>query len=162
MNLLKLGQVFVVALSLAACGGTQESGSCGRECPGHGAGGESECGGHGGEHGMGAEGEAALPPTLAAFHETVAPVWHSEPGAGRATLACNAAAQLRERAGAVQSGEPPAGADAAAWTPATGALVTSTDALVAACTAQGADVEVKLTAVHEAFHGLVQQARAHH
>ena len=162
MNLLKLGQALVLSLSLVACGGAQSEGDCGGDCAGHSAGGEGDCGreGHGGEGEH--EGEAALPPTLAGFHETIAPVWHSEPGAGRATLACGAAATLRERAGAVQSGEAPAGVDAAAWTPAATALVTATDALAATCTAQGTDVEAKLTAVHEAFHALVQQTRAEH
>jgi hypothetical protein len=172
MNLRTLAQVLVLSLSFAACGGHHGEGDCEGDCAGHSAGGENEgdCGGHreGGEgrhEGRGEHegaGEASLPPTLAGFHETVAPVWHSEPGAGRATLACGAAAQLRERAGAVQSGEVPAGVDAAAWTPAAATLVTTADALVATCTAQGADVEAKLTSLHEAFHALVMQARAEH
>ncbi len=164
MNLQKLAQVLVLSFALAACGGGGHGeGDCGGDC-GHSSGGEGDCNHQGGEHGghEGGEAEVALPPAVAAFHETVAPVWHSEPGAGRATLACGAAANLRERAGALQTAEAPTGVDAAAWTAASATLVTSTDELAATCTAQGADVEAKLTSVHEAFHALVQQVRAVH
>lgn len=164
MNLRKLSQVVVLSasLSLVACGGGAAQGHgeghCEGEC-------EGDCAGHteGGEaHGAAAQGEehGALPPTIAAFHSAIAPVWHSEAGASRAAQACTAAASLREHAGSAQSAEAPAGTDATAWSAATAALVSSTDALVATCTAQGTDVEAKLTAVHEAFHALVEQVRA--
>jgi len=149
MNLRKLAQV-VVSLSLAACGGGAA---------------EEHSGAHGGNHGAnggGGEQHAALPPTLDAFHDVLAPAWHSEPGATRSTEACTAAPSLRERAAVVQSDAAPEGVDAAAWTEATAALVANTDALVATCAEQGADGEARLAAVHEAFHALVEQVRGGH
>lgn len=177
MNLRNLSGVVVlsVSLSVAACGGGGHGeGNCEGSCE-RSSGGEGDCGGdcqgncehhgegHGHGHGRGGgEAAEALPPTLDAFHTTLGPVWHLEPGAGRATQACTAAATLRENAGGVQSGAAPEGTDAAAWTAGSAALVAATDALVATCGAQGTDVEAKLTAVHEAFHALVAQARPEH
>lgn len=150
MTLRKLALVLVASLSLAACGGgaAEEHGG--------------EHGGHHGEHGGGGEHHAALPPALDAFHDVLAPAWHSEPGATRSTEACTAAPTLRERAGTVQSDAAPEGVDAAAWTEATAALIANTEALVATCAEQGADGEAKLSAVHEAFHALVEQVRGGH
>ena len=128
---------------------------------GHGEGHRGE-GHHGDEHGCRREDGDAFPPAIGAFHAVIAPVWHSAPGAGRATLACEAAASLRERAGEVKTAEAPARADAAAWSAAGVRLVASTDALAATCAAHGADVEAKLTSVHEAFHAFMEQLHAIH
>jgi hypothetical protein len=150
MNLRKLALVLVASLSLAACGGGAAEEHVGPP------------GGQHGEYGGGGEHDAALPATLDAFHDVLAPAWHSEPGATRSTAACTAAPSLRERAGTVQSDAAPEGVDAAAWTEATAALVSTSDALVATCAEQGADGEAKLGAVHEAFHALLEQVRGGH
>lgn len=92
------------------------------------------------------------------FHEVIAPVWHSEPGAKRVEAACSSAAKLKERAGTL--GTPPAAAekDAAGWKKDVDAMVVDIDALVASCAAAGRpDVEPVLARVHDGFHKLMER-----
>jgi hypothetical protein len=150
-------------------GGEQPCGDqCERPCAGHegehGEHGEGHHGeGHGGEHhGEGHHGEGhhpQMPASLTALHDVLRPVWHSEPGAARAGLACTNAARLDTESRAVAAAAAPAGVDAAAWRTAATQLTTTCAALVAECSASGPAVESKLTTYHDAFHGLVDLAR---
>lgn len=115
--------------------------------------------GHGGGEGHGHPAHSAFPAEVAAFHDVLRPVWHSEPGAGRDARACTEAATLRTRAAAVGAAAAPANArDAAAWSTRTGQLTAAAEALVQGCgaTPRG-DVAGQLEALHTAFHALVEQ-----
>jgi len=145
-----LVSVLVVAAGAGlGCGGERIEADHEHEGEGH-EGGEAEGEAHH-EHGN-------LPPALASFHEAIAPVWHSDPGAVRIGLACDNAATLRERAAAVSAEAPPAGQDADAWQAAAASLTAATDALATECgSPEHAAVEDELTAVHQAFHGLIER-----
>lgn len=104
---------------------------------------------HHGEH------HPALPPVLAPLHGVLAPVWHSEPGATRAGLACTNAAQLEQESRTVAAAAVPEGVDAAAWAAGTEALTAGVSALVAECGAAGPAVEERLSTYHDAFHVLL-------
>jgi hypothetical protein len=113
---------------------------------------------HEGEHhGEGHHGQ--MPASLASLHGVLRPVWHSEPGAARAGLACTNASRLDTESRAVAAAAAPAGVDAAAWSAAATQLTTTCAALVAECSASGPAVEAKLSTYHDAFHALVDLAR---
>lgn len=119
---------------------------------------------HGGEHGEMMGMMASLPPSVAAFHEVIRPVWHAEPGAARDANACAQSTTLRLRADAVVAEPVPeaARADAPGWQAATGALQQSSVALVAACEATPrVGVTERLTALHTAFHALMERVGMH-
>jgi hypothetical protein len=100
----------------------------------HDGGGKHEGGGH--------EDHGKMKPELHAFHETLAPIWHSSPGTERVTKACGGQADLSAKAAAVGDAE----------------LTAATDAVKTACGAPDKkDVETKLTTVHERFHKLAEQ-----
>ena len=128
------------------------------DCPCHR--GEGAEHGERGEHGEGGEhrGEPEnLPPAVAAFHEAMGPVWHSEPGAARGALACQSSAAFTERARAVSAEAAPAGADAAAWQTAAVSLSQAVAALATECgTPAHANAEQRLSAMHDAFHALTE------
>jgi hypothetical protein len=136
---------------------------CERPCDGE----EAEEGHHEGEHHAHGEGgehhgeghHAQMPASLATLHGVLRPVWHSEPGAARAGLACTNASRLDTESRAVAAAAAPAGVDAAAWSAAATQLTTTCAALVAECGASGAAVEAKLSTYHDAFHALVELAR---
>lgn len=116
----------------------------------------------GGEHGHHHE----LPAPVTAYHDVLAPLWHSDAGAARDTRTCEQAATLGERATAVHAMPVPERAQAqeAAWRSAVTQLVTTTTALGAACgaTPRG-DIAAALGAVHTAFHGLLEPlGQGHH
>lgn len=127
---------------LSACGG---GGSSAAEPEPQGeAGGEEHAGHH-----------PAIPAVLSPLHGVLAPVWHSEPGATRAGLACTNAAQLEQESRTVAAATVPEGVDAAAWGAGTEALTAGVSALVAECGASGPAVEERLSAYHDAFHVLL-------
>jgi hypothetical protein len=153
-----LGWALVGALVGVGCGGgSAESTEAQSQSDEH-AGGEQA-----GEHHEG-EGEgdehAGLPPSVEAFHSAMAPVWHSEAGESRASLACENAGTLVERADGITTSAMPEGVDQSGWATATSALVSAAADLNTACEAGGADAEAKLSAVHDAFHAVVDQLRA--
>lgn len=107
-----------------------------------------------------------MPAQVTAFHDVLAPVWHSDAGAARDDRACQQAATYRERASAVTAMPVPAAAQAnsAAWTAAAAQLSARSEALATACgaTPRG-DVNAALTELHTAFHGLMEPlGRGHH
>lgn len=146
----------IASLAIAACGGSTQSNtnptqSTATSASTTASGGEQ----HGEHHGQG-EHRHNLSPALHAMHEVLRPVWHSEPGPGRDTRACEQAATLRERAGAAQTETLPADAPAnSAETRA--ALVQAAQALVDECAGPRADVNGKLTALHTAFHATFER-----
>lgn len=115
----------------------------------------------GGEHGRH---HHDLPAPVTAYHDVLAPLWHSDPGAARDTRTCEQAAPLAERAAAVQAMPVPERATEGAWRSAVTQLVTTTAALGTACgaTPRG-DIAAALGAVHTAFHGLLEPlGQGHH
>jgi hypothetical protein len=141
---------------LAACGGSSSgtetastSGESGGEHHHHGD-------GEGHHHGEGHHEHAAMPAEVDALHDVLAPVWHSEPGSARATLACDSSASLAERSRAVQASAAPANVEAARWTELTAALTTTADALVTECGSGAAAAETRLSEHHDAFHHLLE------
>lgn len=147
MTVPNFGRSFIVlallgGTALAACG----SGGAKTAVPG-------EHDGHG-EHGE----HHQLQGALKDFHVVLAPIWHSEPGKGRADAACTHAGDMKQRAAALAT--PPAGtADEAGWKTDADTLATSVDALGAACGADGRpDVEGALGKVHDGFHELMERS----
>jgi hypothetical protein len=146
----------VGALFVSACGGGAAQTSATTATASSTTSGASSGSEQHGEPGHHNEHHRSLSPALRAMHDVLAPVWHSEPGAGRDTRACEQAATLRERAGAAQSETLPADAPANAAETRT-ALVAAAQALVEECSGPRADVNGKLTALHTAFHGTFER-----
>ncbi len=109
-------------------------------------------------------GHHAFPPEVAKLHDVLAPLWHAPEGDARALRTCGEATALGELAVAVQAAPVPAAAgDSTAWAAATRRLVERIDALARVCTLPDrAEFDETFVAVHEAFHGLVQQVGHHH
>lgn len=100
---------------------------------------------------------AELPPEIDSFHNALREVWHSEPGDGRAALACENAGTFGERAEAVAAMQTPADADETGFRSATDQLVAGATALSTSCeNGPAADTEEKLSSLHDAFHGLTE------
>jgi hypothetical protein len=82
-----------------------------------------------------------LAPPLKEFHHVLAPVWHTDPGPGRVEKACTNVKAMSEKATATNDAE----------------LIQGVKDLTVACEKEGkADVEAKLTAVHERFHAVAK------
>lgn len=104
---------------------------------------------HGADH-KGGE-HAAMPASVKAFHDVLAPVYHLEKGAPRDEQACAALPKLDE-AGKGVSAELSGEADK----PKHEALGQALTALGAACQVpERTDVAAKLEGVHDAFHAYV-------
>jgi hypothetical protein len=124
----------LLALACAACGGAPPP----------------DAAHAGSQHDEHAEAHEALPPALHAFHEALAPVWHSAPGDERVSKTCAADAELTEKAA------PTSDAD----------LVAATAAVAKACADYRAatlkdahalePVETALAKVHHRFHELAE------
>jgi hypothetical protein len=97
---------------------------------------------HGGHHEHGDHKEHGdLPAPVKDFHAVLGPVWHSDPGAGRAEKACSNGKAFHEKAQATGDAE----------------LIADVAALEAACEKEGRpEVEAKLTTVHERFHAIAK------
>lgn len=142
--------VAVAALTVA-CGGSEPppaapSNTAATTAPGEAAKGEAATGHHdgkgGGQHDK--EDHGKMPPALHEFHETIAPIWHTTAGNDRVTKTCSGEKSLRDKAAAVGDAE----------------LTANAEAVKAACEKPGkADVEAKLSTVHDRFHKLVEQAK---
>jgi hypothetical protein len=158
----------IVALAslLAACGGqsaqtpstTTTAASSGSEQSTATAAGEH----HGGEHHGGGHhggGHHAMPQNLAPLHDVLAPVWHSTPGATRATAACAQAGRLDEASRGVASAASPEGVDPAAWGAAATRLAEASTALVTECRTPGPGAEARLETLHTIFHQLLDMQR---
>lgn len=130
LSLLAIG----VAVSIAACGGSNAA-SSDPQVPTTTTGSEHEESGGDHDHHKG------LPPALHEFHGVLAPVWHSDAGAVRVEKACSNQKALAEKAAAT--------GDAA--------LIAAVKELEPACASPGrADVETKLNVVHERFHAVAK------
>jgi hypothetical protein len=85
-----------------------------------------------------------MPPALHDFHEVLAPIWHSTPGADRVAKACAGQGDLHAKGAAVGDAE----------------LTTAIDAVKTACdTPAKTDVEAKLSTVHDRFHKLAEEKK---
>lgn len=96
-----------------------------------------------------------LPPTLGAFHDVLSPIWHADPGPARIAAACDKATVLQQSAAALVSEPTPTevSTKVEVWKVATSELVSAVQALANSCgPVARADVEARLTDVHEAFH----------
>ena len=113
------------------------------------------------------EGHGAMPPVVEAFHDVLAPAWHSDPGAPRVAASCAAAPQLVELAGPLSEAmadhvraedgtEEEAAAEAAS-------LTASTDALAASCEGEPdeATVEANIADVPARFHTVMEALQGH-
>ncbi|MFO0613487.1 MAG: hypothetical protein U0414_12900 [Polyangiaceae bacterium] len=109
---------------------------------------------HHGEH----EEHGDLGAPLTAFHDVLAPLWHGAKGDTRTTSTCAAAADLHERALAVDSAGPPANAQSPdLYKERAKKLIVSVDDLGTECGKPARpDFEAKFAAVHEAFHGVME------
>lgn len=109
--------------------------------------------GHGGHH---EHGDLSAP--LNAFHDVLAPLWHAAKGDTRTGNTCAAASDLHDRALAVDAGGPPANAHQPdAYKERAKKLVVSVDDLGVECGKAGRpDFEKKFSAVHDAFHDVME------
>lgn len=141
--------LFIVAIAAAACGGASKPDTTEPE-PASGTmpAGEHEHEGEGDHH-------EALPADVHAFHETLAPLWHSE-AADRQAATCAKGAELADGAAKIEAAAAPEGVDAAAWTAAAKELTAASQALVTDCGAGAADFDATFTALHDRFHGLIE------
>jgi hypothetical protein len=138
-----------VVAALVGCGGGSSSGSSSSSGPGNAT--------AGGEPVAGAP-VASPTPEVDELHDDLAPVFHMEAGAARATATCEHAERFGALSRAVQGATVPEGGDAAAWATAGTNLVAAADAVGAECTAAGPAVEERLTAFHDAFHAVLDAA----
>ena len=89
------------------------------------------------KHGRG-HGHHDFPPTVAEFHDIMAPLWHAPPGAERITSACAETKRLGDHARAIGEGAVPGGVDQAQWAEAAKALLESVSAMDQACADESA------------------------
>lgn len=151
MSIPRIGLITLVLLGCASSTPRAAEGTTAATHP------ENSGGGHGHRH-------HDLPAPVTAYHDILAPLWHSDAGAARDARTCEQAATLGERASAVQAMPVPERAQEAAWRSAATQLATTTSALGAACgaTPRG-DIAAALGAVHTAFHGLLEPlGQGHH
>lgn len=88
-----------------------------------------------------------LSPALQAFHGALSPVWHTDPGPGRVEKTCTNMKAMQEKAVAIGDAE----------------LSAAVNALEPACAKEGrAEVEAKLSAVHDRFHVVAKIAKHEH
>ncbi len=100
-----------------------------------------------------------LPPTLAGFHDLIAPLWHAAPGEKRTNDTCNAISGMQVDAEAVAHTPAPDTADAAKWAAAAKELVDATAAMKAPCDSKDpAAFDAAFKRVHEGFHALLAAA----
>jgi hypothetical protein len=113
---------------------------------------------------MGDKGEmASMPPSIASFHDTLAPRWHAKHGPQRMTDTCGAIAQFHTGADAIVAAPPPSGGDAAAWSAGGTQLAEAVATLDTTCKANDAAAfEPAFERVHKTFHGLMEAASGHH
>lgn len=119
----------------------------------------------GGEHHHAESGEhhAEMKGPVGDFHSVLAPIWHSAKGPERLAKACDAGKTMADRAAAVESAPPPAGATTDGFKAAAKSLSASVAAFNTACAAPGRpDAEAKLSALHDAFHAVMEQSGGHH
>jgi hypothetical protein len=125
--------------------------------------------GSGDGHGMAQHGPmdeksemAAMPPSVAKFHDTLAPRWHAEHGPARMADTCGAIGQLKADASAIVAAPVPDGANPASWSAGGSQLVEAVGSLEATCKAKDAAAfEPAFERVHTSFHHVMQAASMH-
>lgn len=119
--------------------------------------------GSAGQYGQGRHGHHDFPPTVHAFHDLMAPIWHGPSGAERIASICRSAGDLQQRAQAVIDAPAPQGVDAAGWRQSADALHASTATIGERCdSGETGELEQAFGAVHHAFHGLVRHVGHRH
>jgi hypothetical protein len=99
-------------------------------------------------------------PELEAFHDVLAPRWHSDPGPERTRQTCDAIAEFKSRAAAVAGSMAPTGASSNAWSQAGDRLERTVAELATAC-GEGTPPEkfdAAFSSVHDAFHSAMALA----
>lgn len=113
---------------------------------------------HPAEHADGEKHEHNFPGEVNSFHDTMAPLWHGEPGDERTGKTCDAVPTLKEQASAISTAAVPAKAQGheADWQQAATGLSASLDKLGEVCaTADRAGFDDAFKGVHDAFHALI-------
>lgn len=109
------------------------------------------------------KGEENMPPSLAKFHDTLAPRWHAAKGPERMKSTCDALPDFKAGATTIASSSPPKGADSQAWTDGAGKLAAALEELETECKANdAAKFETAFEQVHVSFHGLLEAANGEH
>jgi hypothetical protein len=113
---------------------------------------------HGDGQAAGEQHEHNFPGEVKTFHDTMAPLWHAEPGDARVTSTCDGVPTLKEQAAAISTAAVPAEAQGheADWQQAATGLSASLDKLAEVCaTADRAGFDDAFKGVHDAFHALI-------
>lgn len=109
------------------------------------------------EHTKGEAHEHDFPAAVTTYHDTMAPLWHAEPGEARTSDTCDAVADLIAKAEVITGAEAPEKVeDPEAWSAAGAELVAKTQALQATCSESPDGFDASFHEVHEAFHALVK------
>jgi hypothetical protein len=167
MQGMKTALIGALVLAAAACGGGAKPDPTAQpmDVQQHDVAHRAAPGGEGaamGGKGMGEHDEGKMPPTVAKFHDTLAPRWHAEHGAKRMADTCAALPQFHTDAAAIIAAPVPEGADASAWAAGGTQLDASVTALEAPCKANDATAfEPAFERVHTSFHHLLE-ADTHH
>jgi hypothetical protein len=123
------------AFFAAACGGATPATPT---TPTGGEAGEHRHDGSGGEH---HHDDSAQPAPVRAFHDVLAPLWHTDKGPDRVTKTCAQASTLKAKADATGDKE----------------LIAATTALAAECEKKDRpEFEARLVTVHERYHALAK------
>ena len=108
-------------------------------------------------HESGEAHEHDFPAAVTTYHDTMAPLWHAEPGEARTSDTCDAVADLIAKAQAITSADVPEKVeDPEAWNAAGAELIAKTQALQTTCSESPDGFDAAFHEVHEAFHGLVK------
>lgn len=104
---------------------------------------------------------ANMSPEINKFHDVLAPRWHAEKGPQRMKDTCAAVAEFQADADALTK-NPPAGADAAAWTTGTKELTDAVVGLDGTCKVNDATAfESAFERVHHGFHAVMELGGGH-
>jgi hypothetical protein len=164
--------LMVILVAAAGCGGTANPRATPMDMAGgqkHGMGQKCEAGpecemgkqGEMGKHGEMGE-KANMPPSIAKFHETLAPRWHTPQGPQRMTDTCAAISQLHTDAAAIVAAPAPDGANAVSWSAGGQQLAEAVTALETICKAKDAAAfEPAFARVHTSFHHAMEAAGGH-
>lgn len=141
--MIRIAFAAALALALAACGGKARTGTVEHvDTMAH------------AEHEAG-EGDVDLPPTVAAFHDHLAPLWHMAAGAARTEKTCGDSGSLDLMLEDIEQAGAPDGVDAATWMARLGELRARWSALAEDCVSGPTDFEARFAAAHDAFHALI-------
>jgi hypothetical protein len=100
------------------------------------------------------EEEHHLTPEMEKFHDVLAPLWHSE-AADRQARTCEVAPDMLYMAGQVQDAPVPEGA-ADDWAERVRTFMLAVNQMKEDCKREGTDFEANFSAVHDAFHALME------